>query len=536
MNKEDKEDKEEQMFIPFIAVSEETTIGNPTGDLRTLIPCLSGKIAPCINACPIGQDIPVIMDLVRRGELEKAFQELGKKNPLPFSTAKVCQGFCKQHCNREEFDEFVAFNEIERFLGEMALEEGWTPITRQNFAAQNLSGQGKVAVIGSGPAGLSCAYQMSKRGYSVTIFEALPVIGGLLRVGIPANRLSKYFLKKEIRNNILEPFQIKVKTNYSVDKEKFRKIRKDFDAVFAAVGAHKPKKLHKNIEIEKDAEGIVYGLDFLKKVNLGKTLNHGGFDSLKRVVIIGDGNTAVDSARLARLLNKEVSVFCEKAKKDIPEFLQKGIKALMKQGVVFLFSRKILKINVADNKVRGVISTSVDKRGRVEIDNTKADSVIIALGEETDTSFIDKDFAPEIAGVFFGGDPNNVASAIASGNQGAEKIIAYLEQREQPNFREKKSQEIVESKDLNFAYFEHLPRNKKITDQETAIKEAERCFNCGTCIGCGVCEQFCPDVSISVSEKDKEPEIDKEHCKGCGICAQECPRAVIRMKIEEKEE
>ena len=480
------------------------------------------------------------MDLVRQGEFQQAWEILVDKNPLPFSTSSVCQGFCEKPCNRGEFDkdEPVSINKIERFLGEMALEKGWLLATRQNLAEQNLKEQKKVAVIGSGPAGLSCAYQLARRGYWVVIFEALSEFGGLMRAAIPEDRLPKDILNKEI-NNILKLDNIYAIKHWQIDRKRFTEIRKNFDAVFVAVGAHKPIKL--GIEGE-NAAGVIYGLDFLKKVNLGESVEIG-----KRVVIIGDGNTAIDCAHLiSQMPDKEVFVFCEKSREEIPDFLQKGIKAADKYGAKFVFLFKVLRIRSQEGRVKGIIiAQKIDNKLKSESEiYTPADEIIIALGEEPDTSFIDKDFASEIAGIIFGGDPNNVASAIASGNEGVEKIIAYLERREQPNLRadppslklRRAKQEIVESKDLNFAYFEHLSRNKKITDKETAIREAERCFSCGTCIGCGVCEQFCPDIAILISEKDKEPEIDKEHCKGCGICANECPRSVIKMEIDKKEE
>ncbi len=514
----------DEKHVPFIAISRETTEKNKTGDQAIEVPGLAQRIAPCQDACPIRQNIPVIMDLIRQGELQQAWEILVDKNPLPLSTSMVCQGFCQQACNRKEFDEFVAFNKIERFLSKMALKQTWWS---RPLAEPEASEEKKVAVIGGGPAGLSCTYQLARRGYSVVIFEALR-IGGLMKTAIPKDRLPKNILACEIIENILMLPGIDVE-RCCVNRKKFKEIRKDFDAVFVAVGCHQPKKLGISNE---NSIGIFYGLDFLEKVNLGKNPNLG-----KRVVIIGDGNTAIDCALcLAKIPDKRVFVFCEKSRDEIPDFLQKGIEAAEKQRALFFFSMKIQKIDSKNQKIRKVKFWKLGRDGnsgefKVYID---IDNLIIAIGEEPDTSFVDKDFASEIAGIFFGGNPNNVASAIASGNQGAEKIIAYLEQKEQPNFQEKQDKEIVEFKDLNMAYFEEIPRNKKISDEETAIKEAKRCFSCGTCPGidnCGVCKMYCPDFCIF--EEKKERKLD-DHCKGCGICAQECPRGVIKMELKER--
>ncbi len=515
---------EKEDEIPITSMSNGTTEGNLTGSWRTSRPFYDEKISPCSDACPVSQNIPKWMNLLRKGETKKAWEALIESNPLPWTTSKVCQGFCEIACNRNEFDECVSINKTERFLGKYALDQGWSPkeVEIPMAIEDALRQRKKIAIIGSGPAGLSCAYQLGRQGHSVTIFEALSEIGGLLKAGIPEFRLPNKKVDREIDNNILKPFDIAVKISHIVDNKEFIYLRDRFDAVFVATGLHKCLKL--GIPGE-DAEGVIYGLDFLKKVNLGQVVELG-----ERVVIIGDVNTAIDSAHCAQLLGKDVIVFCEKNREEIPKFLQMGIKAVEKNGAKFFFSEKAVSIYSENNRVNGITVENAEKNRKFF---ANINNVIIATGEEPNLDFINYESAFN-SNVFFGGDvitrASNVAAAIGSGRKVAEKIALYLESGKYHNEQDKENKKMVGLNDLNLNYFEHSKRSKKIIDAETAIKEANRCFSCGSCMDCGNCERFCPDLAVY---KNKEQyDINYDYCKGCLICKEECPCGVISSELE----
>jgi len=341
-------------------------------------------VSPCELFCPINQDIRKWLSLAQEEKFQEAWQVILEKNPLPAVIGRVCPHFCENNCNRKDLDESVAIQALEKFLGDEALRRGWSlPIRKIEPKTK------KIAIIGSGPAGLSCAYQLAQEGYKVTIFEELPVIGGMLSVGIPDYRLPKTILAQEIENNVLS-LGIEVKKNVKVDDAILKEISKDFDAIFIAAGAQKSTKL--NVDGE-NATGVISGLDFLEKINLGQTLELG-----KEVTVIGGGNTAIDAAHSALRLGAKVTIFYRRSRKEMPA-IESEVKAAEKAGVKIQTLATPVKIIAQDSRVTGLECIRMtlgekDESGRarpIPIENSnfsiQTDMVIAAIGEESRLDF-----------------------------------------------------------------------------------------------------------------------------------------------------
>jgi len=438
----------------------------------------------------------------------------------------------------------------------------------------------KVAVIGSGPAGLSCAYHLALKGHSVTVFEALPVAGGMMRVGIPDYRLPKDVLDKEIK--AIEGLGVEIRTNMKLGDNLKISDLEDYDAVFIAVGLQKSRKL--NIPGE-DADGVIPGLDFLKRVNLGEEVEIG-----QKVAIIGGGNTAIDAARTCLRLGAEPIILYRRTRAEMPA-IESEVEEAISEGVKMDFLTSPTSVLVENGRVSGLECIRMrlgepDESGRprpIPIEGSefkiKVDTVITAIGQEADLSFLGSEermievergriFINEAGattkpGFFAGGDVatpfGTVAEAIGSGKRAAIAIDKYLRGEELSGFPpldrpvrafpKEVDPTVVSFDDLNPAYFEEIERMKipQIPSEERvrtfsevnlgfseeeAIVEAERCFSCGTCNLCDTCLIFCSDVAIARVD-EKGYEVNYDYCKGCGVCAEECPRYAIST-IEEK--
>jgi NADH-quinone oxidoreductase subunit F len=409
--------------------------------------CASLFLAPCQNSCPAGIDVPLYMDLTRQSKFAEAHAVIRMDNPLPMVCGRVCTHPCETKCRRAQLDSPIAIRAIKRFVAEY-------PLTANGeFALPHPADTRaeKVAVVGSGPAGLTCANYLARLGYQVTVYEALPIIGGMLAVGIPEYRLPKKTLKKEI--NVLEDLGVVFKTNVRLGTDiSLDELKQKHDAVFVAVGTHKGQKL--GIPGE-DAHGVFDAVTFLRSVNLGEPQDLKG----RTVLVIGGGNAAIDAARSSlRLDAKRVSILYRRTRIEMPA-LEEEIEEAEREGIEIKSLVIPKRVVVRGGKVGGLecVEASLgefDRSGRrrpVPKEGSDfivdADVVIAAVGQAVETDGLTgkgnvelsgrgtmvadpKTCATGIEGVFAGGDcvtgPDTVIEAIAAGKRAAEAIHKYL--------------------------------------------------------------------------------------------------------------
>jgi len=410
--------------------------------------CDALMISPCQHTCPVGINIPKYVAHIANGEYQESIDTIRERNPFPAICGRICHHPCESRCRRGELDDPVAIRALKRFAADWYFENGTEP--PQPFPQTKSQ---RVAVVGAGPTGLSCAYFMAQMGYPVTVFEALPVGGGMLSVAIPEFRLPREVIQKEIdyitKCGVEIRYNTPINVNYSVED-----LRRDgFDAVFIAAGAQRSQRIGIPGELE-DIEGLHYGLRFLRDVKVGRQVRVG-----RRVAVIGGGNVALDSARTAlRLGAEEVSIYYRRSRSEMPvteveydEALDEGIQ------VNFLVSPTRV---VHDNwratglqciRMRLGEPDASGRRRPVPITGSEffaeVDTVIAAVGQAPDLSFLPADSALErtrwemlavnsntlstnIPGIFGGGDfitgPGMVIDAIAAGRRGAIAIDKYL--------------------------------------------------------------------------------------------------------------
>ena len=529
-----------------------------TGSWRTLMPVNIMQTPPCTHSCPAGNDIRGFLRVLADSkDYEAAWHILTRTNPLPSTCGRVCPHPCEGGCNRRDFDEPLAINSAERAVGDFGL--------KNNLAHKKLVAgrKEKIAVVGSGPAGLSCAFHLAKRGFQVKIFESAGEPGGMMRYGIPPYRLPNYILRQEIEKilnlGIELECNVQVGVNLALDQ-----LSREYDAVFLGPGAQK------GLAIDlpgKSAESVYTGVDFLKQVNSGKWMEIG-----KDVVVIGGGNTAMDCARVAKRLGANVSVVYRRTRVEMPAITAE-IDEAMEERILFRYHTNPVKLIADEGRVVGLLCVQMelkepDASGRarpVPIAGSEsfipADTVIMATGQAVDYDGLDvqtvdnqwmhtnENLMTSMDGVFAGGDAvvglETVSLAIGQGTRAASAIEDYIDGNKESQLAQPP---VIFSRDLNTYYYDKQKRFEKeaesihmrlknfrevypAIDPEAIIEEAGRCFSCGLCFNCGNCHMYCPDCAVKVSTAGGY-EFDYDFCKGCGLCAKECPCHYIQMTLE----
>ena len=567
--------------MPDISVSRGHMDWNKTGTWRTQRPFYEDKTPPCNVACPAGNDIVAFVQKISQGHFEGAWNLIKEENPFPGICGRVCFHPCETQCNRGSYDESIAIHALERYAADFASQ---LPKKTGKISPQS---QEKIAIIGSGPAGMSCAYHLAKLHYNVTVFESSPLTGGMLRMGIPSYRLPRDVLDREMSD--IEALGVEIHTGVPVGQGiKIEKL-KDYQAIFIATGAHRSRIL--NIPGEK-SRSVLSGLDLLRRINLDGKVKIG-----ERVAVIGGGNTAIDVARSIIRLGKKATILYRRSKEEMPAFEEEMVEAL-EEGVKIRYLVAPLRIQQRENLKRleclRMALGEKDESGRrkpVPIPNSNffinADSLVVAAGEEIETSFLPRGIGKKegilltrdggrtaLEGIFAGGDltsnQRTVAHAIGSGKKVAMAIDCYLKGNDSEEAIRRilvgngpslsifrylhpgerfRNPHVVNFEELNMDYFEPAKREreskgrlkeriKRFTEvtstltENAASREAERCFSCGTCNECENCYIFCPDASILKKGEKISQQVDYDFCKGCGICFVECPRRAISLEEE----
>ncbi|MGD8981320.1 MAG: FAD-dependent oxidoreductase [Desulfobacterales bacterium] len=544
----------------------------PTGE------CVALSAAPCQLACPAGVDVPSYVALVGIGRYKEALEVLREDLPLPGALSRVCVHPCEKACRRGTMDEPIAICQLKRVAFDKAYEEGIPPLKETCHRYNE-----KIAIIGSGPAGLSAGYFLAKKGYRSTIFESKPEPGGMLRWWIPAYRLPNDILELEI--NHIKSLGVDIHTGVTFGKDiSLTSLKKQgFNAFFLGIGAHNPMRL--NIQGEKDFSGVEDCLTFLYKARRG-TAKVG-----KRVMVIGGGNAAVDCARTAiRLDVDEVHLVYRRTKREMPAH-PKEVQDLEEEGVVLNVLLSPIRIHGENGQVTGLECirnelSKPDATGRrrpVPVEGTEhilpADTIICAIGQEVDAESLKHvnrleltkrllitvnpvTMETSVPGVFAGGDvvtgPATVVEAVASGKKAAEAIHRFLRGMPNPEYTmiPLKRQQVqvmdVSPKEKSLSSRPDMPvmdleaRKDSFKEVElglsanSAIQEAKRCLRCDICISCGRCIEVCRDqmgvdaIHLSYVDRNSTAETDfrrpTEYCIGCGACALNCPTAAITIQ------
>jgi NADPH-dependent glutamate synthase beta subunit-like oxidoreductase len=538
-----------------------SSAGRQTSSLR---PQPTTKLPPCIEGCPQGTDIRGVLTTIAFSEkygrtMEESYEEawniLTSKNPLPAVCGRVCPHPCEINCNRKDKDEPIAINNVERFIGDFGIEKGLKhSVSEEKFDE-------KVAVIGSGPAGLGCAFNLAKMGYSVTIFEAFSKAGGMLRYGIPAYRLPREVLDKEIQNIV--DMGVELKTDCSIGNDiSLDDLKKKYKAIFVSIGAHKGLNLSVDGE---DAEGVFSGVDFLNRINSGEKIDLG-----KRVVVIGGGDTAIDAARISLRLGAEVTILYRRTRTEMPA-IEEEIDEALEEGIDIQYLAAPTEIFKNGNRVNKIKAIRMElgepddsgRRRPVPIDGSEfeieLDTLIPAISQEPDFEGMEelkagpKDWVKTderqkvLDEIYAGGDVLNlglVTHALAHGRQAAISIHSDLRGLPDPT---QESQPTVHSDKMKLEHYEsharheekQLPVAERLNGleievactytEEDLIEETKRCMSCGYCFDCGKCWEFCQDNAVKKGEPGEIYMYHSNLCTGCKKCAEECPCGYLDM-------
>lgn len=520
--------------------------------------------APCHGACPVNGEIAEWIGLARARDFHASWQVLARHNPFPAIAGRICHHPCETACNRAGYDEALSICKLERFVGDQALAQGW------GFEPAATAQTGHVAIIGGGPSGLSAAYQLRRMGYAVTLYEAQAELGGLMRYGIPAYRLSRDVLDGEIFRIVAMGVTVHCKHRIE-GADGFKRLREQHDALYLALGAARNKRLP---ALDYSQPWVCDGATYLAGANAGKPVALG-----KRLVVIGGGSAALDAARSARRLGHDVTLLALEQRAQMPAQAEEVIEAL-EEGITLTDGTRLdsmidggaqgltlncTKVAFVPGTLRGQFTLTPVEGSSFAL---SADAIVTSIGQDPDLAVLgdgfaaaggllktDAQLATSTTGVYAGGDMVSMArfvtEAIGMGERAALGIASELRQREvgAPSLavshyddeplvplaaistfyhakRERAQTRLLDAS-------ERLKRHAEVQlglEIEQALAESERCFSCGTCINCDNCVVYCPDMAVK--RVGDGYIVLTDYCKGCGVCVKECPTGAMKMQEE----
>ena len=499
--------------------------------------------SPCKAACPTHISVQGYVALIAAGKYKEALKLIKQDNPFPIVCGRVCNHPCEEACKRGDVDVPIDIMHLKRFVADLDLsdEHRYLPEIKDKKNK-------KVAVVGAGPAGLTAAYYLAIEGYEVDVYEALPVAGGWLAVGIPEYRLPKDVLRAEIK--VIEDLGVKIHLNVKVGKDvSFEKLQKDHDAVFVGCGTVLSSKL--DIPGE-DLRGVVHGVDYLKRVNLGEKVFLGN-----RVAVVGGGNVAMDAVRTAvRTGSKDVFILYRRSRAEMPAAPEE-IEEAFEEGIKMEFLVAPVRILGKDGKVAGVECIRMElgepdasgRRRPVPVKGSEfiveCDAIVPAIGQTADLTFVPKEsgvtinkwntfevdpvtFATSTPGVFAGGDavtgPATVVKAVNAGKEAAISIDRYLNGEDIKNGRERDWTKgladpgdtgAVPKKDrVRMSHLDPVARRSDFREvvgpmtESQAVAEAQRCLSCGICSECYQCVDACIAKAVIHDDTFEEETLE----------------------------
>ncbi len=520
------------------------------GPLRQARPVFVDLLPPCNHACPAGETIGTWLAFAQAGDDRAAWEALLRDNPLPAVHGRVCYHPCESACNRAALDAPVSIHAIERYLGDLAIAEGWTPAIDAPPSGR------RVLVVGAGPSGLSAAYHLTRRGHAVEILEAGPLPGGMLHFGIPAYRLPRDVLAAEVARIVR--MGVTIHCNRKVSDLAAAMRDGGFDAAFVAAGAHVSR--HADIPV-REAARVLNAVTYLHDVSSGTPPSLG-----RRVVIYGGGNTAMDAARTARRLGAEETLIVYR--RDRAHMPAHGFEAdeAIEEGVKIRWLTTIKDFDAASLTVERMRLVDGRPEPTGEFDTLEADAVILALGQDTDSAFlgtvpgigfkpdgtviVGPDMMTGAPGIFAGGDmvpsERTVTIATGHGKQASRHIDAWLRGARHeaaprsplvtwpmlnlPMFSD--AAPAIQSRLHGPSRIESFGEIMTGLSASEATREAQRCLSCGTCFECDNCFAACPEQAILKLGPGLRYRTDFDKCTGCAVCYDQCPCHAIEMVAE----
>lgn len=524
------------------------TQGRGTGPVRMQRPIYTDLLPPCNNACPAGENIQAWLELAQAGKYREAWRTLVRDNPMPAVHGRVCYHPCEDACNRAELDSAVSIHAVERFLGDLAGEQGW-PLEVEAAPTGK-----RVLVIGAGPSGLSAGYHLARLGHTVEIHEAGPLPGGMMHFGIPAYRLPRADLMREIAR--IEAMGVHIVLNHKVEDLRTEKTAGNFDAVFIAIGAG----VAQHVDIPaRDAARVLDAVSLLRDVKAGEPPRLG-----RRVVVYGGGNTAMDAARTARRLGAdETLIVYRRDRAHMPAHAFEADEAI-EEGVKIKWLTSIKEIAGPELTVEMM---ELDAHGRPyptgRFESLKANAIVLALGQETDSAFlrnlpgvevmaggfvrVGPDMMTGHPGIFAGGDmvagERTVTVSVGHGKRAARHIDAWLRGE---RYERARKHPLVSFAMLHLpVYSDADPAAQRALSvsarmsgfeevvaglsEKEARREAQRCLSCGNCFECDTCYAACPEDAIVKLGPGRRYRYDYSKCTGCAVCFEHCPCHAIEM-------